>query len=44
MSIMQYEELKAKVSELEMLNGQLNSELKAECLRIQQSSDGALQD
>ena len=43
-SIGQYEELKSKVNELELLNGQLNVELKAECLRIQQSSDDSFQE
>jgi len=43
-SLEQYEELKAKVNELEVLNGQLNTELKAECLRIQQCSETSLQE
>lgn len=33
-----------KVDELERMNSQLHVELKAECLRIQQSSDTAIQE
>lgn len=44
MSIVQYEELSLRVNELERLNCQLNVELQAECLRIQQSSEACLQE